>query len=203
MVETSMEIIGDVSIPYGNPVVKLTTGNRCLLSLKMDGKITDQGKHWKGVLHNLENGHIDSTCGLMFSIPKVMFQNGKSDEIHINNLMYLVQHLWEPFLVFGRVMKKDLDRWCSDRRGYILCEDVGKACSIYPQDNMVNIEFFRATNSYSTFMATLEMVNLLINDIKPLGYMEIHDFRWTDLLKLARNSKYKYLYSYMTTLGLA
>ena len=137
--------------------------------------------------------HQTSTCGLHVHVNRNCLGDSREeqDEV-ISRILYFVEHHWNELLKFSRRSEYAMNRWAS-RYGYensaraILDKAKKGNNGRYAAVNLMNystIEFrmFRGTLKLNTFMATLELVNSIINTA--LNYSEegLHKLSWSEFV---------------------
>lgn len=138
--------------------------------------------------------HDTITCGLHVHFNRDYFSFNVSQqeyELRIMKLLYLVEKFWNELTKFSRRSQDSLKRWADkyDESPENIVENM-KASKLarYKAVNLTNentIEFrlFKGTLKISTFMATLEMCNNLIQISKNTTNIEdLQNIKWEDLL---------------------
>ena len=111
----------------------------------------------------------------------------------VNGELYFVEHHWNEMLKFSRRSEYSMNRWAA-RYGY---ENSSKAIldkakkgnnGRYAAVNLMNystIEFrlFRGTLKYTTFVATLELVNAIIETALYYSEEELHKLSWSEFVR--------------------
>jgi hypothetical protein len=137
--------------------------------------------------------HQTSTCGLHVHINRDCFGNSREeqDEV-ISRILYFVEHHWNELLKFSRRSEYAMNRWAS-RYGY---ENSAKAIldkakkgnnGRYAAVNLMNwatIEFrmFRGTLKLNTFLATLELVNAIIDVALDYSEEGLYKLSWSEFV---------------------
>ena len=137
--------------------------------------------------------HQTSTCGLHIHVNRSCLGESREeqDEV-ISRILYFVEHHWNELLKFSRRSEYAMNRWAS-RYGY---ENSAKAIldkakkgnnGRYAAVNLMNystIEFrlFRGTLKINTFMATLELVNAIIDTAVNSTEDELHKLPWSEFV---------------------
>lgn len=138
--------------------------------------------------------HQTGTCGLHIHINRNCLGEDRDDqEMVIGKILYFVEHHWNEMLKFSRRSEYTMNRWAA-RYGY---ENSSKAIldkakkgnnGRYAAVNLMNystIEFrlFRGTLKYSTFIATLELVNSIIETALYYSEEELHKLSWSEFVR--------------------
>lgn len=137
--------------------------------------------------------HQTSTCGLHIHVNRNCLGDSREeqDEV-ISRILYFVEHHWNELLKFSRRSEYAMNRWAS-RYGY---ENSAKAIldkakkgnnGRYAAVNLMNystIEFrlFRGTLKLNTFMATLELVNAIIDVALDYSEEGLHKLSWSEFV---------------------
>ena len=137
--------------------------------------------------------HQTSTCGLHVHVNRDCLGDSREeqDEV-ISRILYFVEHHWNELLKFSRRSEYAMNRWAS-RYGYensaraILDKAKKGNNGRYAAVNLMNystIEFrlFRGTLKLNTFMATLELIDAIID--VALNYSEdgLHKLSWSEFV---------------------
>lgn len=151
------------------------------------------GEIMKKAIYLGYRSHQTSTCGLHVHVNRNCLGESREeqDEV-ISRILYFVEHHWNELLKFSRRSEYAMNRWAS-RYGYensaraILDKAKKGNNGRYAAVNLMNystIEFrmFRGTLKLNTFMATLELVNSIINTA--LNYSEegLHKLSWSEFV---------------------
>ena len=110
----------------------------------------------------------------------------------ISKILYFVEHHWNELLKFSRRSEYAMNRWAS-RYGYensarAILDNAKKGNNgRYAAVNLMNystIEFrmFRGTLKLNTFLATLELVNSIINIALDYSEEELHKLSWSEFV---------------------
>ena len=137
--------------------------------------------------------HQTSTCGLHIHVNRNSFGDSREeqDEV-ISRILYFVEHHWNELLKFSRRSEYAMNRWAS-RYGY---ENSAKAIldkakkgnnGRYAAVNLMNwatIEFrmFRGTLKLNTFLATLELVNAIIDVALDYSEEGLYKLSWSEFV---------------------
>ena len=138
--------------------------------------------------------HQTSTCGLHVHVNRDCLGEDRGDqEMVIGKILYFVEHHWNEMLKFSRRSEYSINRWAA-RYGYenspkaILEKAKTGNCGRYAAVNLMNystIEFrlFRGTLKHSTFIATLELVNAIIETALYYSEDELHKLSWSEFVR--------------------
>ncbi len=138
--------------------------------------------------------HQTSTCGLHVHVNRDCLGEDRGDqEMVIGKILYFVEHHWNEMLKFSRRSEYSINRWAA-RYGYenspkAILEKAKKGnCGRYAAVNLMNystIEFrlFRGTLKHSTFIATLELVNAIIETALYYSEDELHKLSWSEFVR--------------------
>lgn len=138
--------------------------------------------------------HQTSTCGLHIHVNRDCLGEDRDDQDEvISKILYFVEHHWNEMLKFSRRSEYTMNRWAA-RYGYEnspkAIMDKAKKCNNgrYAAVNLMNystIEFrlFRGTLKYSTFIATLELINAIIETALYYSEEELHKLSWSEFVR--------------------
>lgn len=158
--------------------------------------------------------HDAGTCGLHIHVSSVPLAAYKSDVVE--KLMFLWDKHWDNLLKFSRRTDSQCSRWAarySMKDVDLSSEDMMarsskklriKACGDrYQSINLQNtftVEFrmFRGTLNYTTFFATIQLLQHLIHQAVTHTFKELDSMSWEELVK----SEYEDLNKYLDTRGL-
>lgn len=163
-------------------------------------QLADQG--WRS--------HVDGTCGLHVHISKgpVLNQNRYA----IANLLLFFDYHWNRLVNFSRRKESQLERWAQRyHTGHIpynrITDDASNtgeydrymAINLH-NDHTIEIRMFRGTLNVDTFIATLQLVDVLVRKAIELGcdFEAAKSINWNDLVK----SDYEELNAYLKKRGL-
>lgn len=152
---------------------------------------------WESILQTAKNlgyySHDTSTCGYHVHISrKALGSTYDEQEDVIPKIMYFIELHWNEMLKFSRRTESNMNRW-SARLGYektskeILEKAKYGSRGRYIAVNIENystveIRMFRGTLKYNTFIATLQMVNTIIDIAINLTDEEINHQSWSDFV---------------------
>ena len=152
---------------------------------------------WESILQTAKNlgyySHDTSTCGYHVHISrKALGSTYDEQEDVISKIMYFIELHWNEMLKFSRRSESNMNRW-SARLGYektskeILKKAKYGSRGRYVAVNIENystveIRMFRGTLKYNTFIATLQMVNTIVDIAINLTDEEINHQSWSDFV---------------------
>lgn len=137
--------------------------------------------------------HQTSTCGLHVHVNRsCLGDNQDEQEKVIGHILYFVEHHWNELLKFSRRSEYTMARW-ANRYGY---EKTGREIldkakqgnnGRYAAVNLMNystLEFrlFRGTLKLNTLLATLELVNAIIETALNYTEDELHEMSWSEFV---------------------
>lgn len=137
--------------------------------------------------------HQTSTCGLHIHVNRNCLGDSREEQDDtISKILYFVEHHWNELLKFSRRSEYAMNRWAS-RYGYensaraILDKAKKGNNGRYAAVNLMNystIEFrmFRGTLKLNTFMATLELVNAIIDVALDYSEEGLHKLSWSEFV---------------------
>ena len=137
--------------------------------------------------------HQTSTCGLHIHVNRDCLGDSREEQDEtISKILYFVEHHWNELLKFSRRSEYAMNRWAS-RYGYensaraILDKAKKGNNGRYAAVNLMNystIEFrmFRGTLKLNTFLATLELVNAIIDTALNFSEEELHKLSWSEFV---------------------
>lgn len=138
--------------------------------------------------------HQTSTCGLHIHVNRDCLGEDRDDQEEvISRILYFVEHHWNELLKFSRRSEYSMNRWAA-RYGYESSPkaimDKAKKCGNgrYAAVNLMNystieLRLFRGTLKYSTFLATLELVNAIIETALYYSEEELHKLSWSEFVR--------------------
>ncbi len=151
------------------------------------------GEIMKKAIYLGYRSHQTSTCGLHVHVNRNCLGESREeqDEV-ISRILYFVEHHWNELLKFSRRSEYSMNRWAA-RYGYehspkAILDKVKKGNNgRYAAVNLMNyatIEFrlFRGTLKLNTFMATLELVNAIIDAAVNSTEDELHKLSWPEFV---------------------
>ncbi len=159
--------------------------------------------------------HMTETCGLHVHVNRTAFGSSfEEQEFGIAKLMYMVELFWEQMVSFSRRTYKQLEQWANRYGLEIQTEKVDslykKACIDNQQkryyainlqnSETVEVRLFRGTLKYSTFSATLQFVQLLVDIALKLSLTEVQALTWPELINEGQD--YRELQDYLQNRGL-
>lgn len=163
--------------------------------------MSDAGKEmWqdicKSALAEGMRSHDTETCGLHVHVSREFFgKSGTAQELTELKLIELVDRLYEPFVLFSRRKRRNMDRWASKcnapktdegwakkakRVSDFAKRDRYRAVNI-TNKNTIEFRMFRGTLKAETILATLQFVVGLCYLAKKLNPSQMDRICWYDL----------------------
>lgn len=152
---------------------------------------------WESILETARSlgyrSHDTSTCGYHIHVSRNSLGNTYDEqEDVISRIMYFIELHWNEMLKFSRRTESNMNRW-SSRLGYEkTSKEVlekakqggrGRYVAINLENNStVEFRMFRGTLKYNTFIATLKMVDNIINLAINLNDDDINALSWIDFV---------------------
>lgn len=152
---------------------------------------------WRSVINKARKlgylSHNTETCGLHVHISRnKLGENEEVQEDTISKLMFFFESHWNELVKFSRRTEEALNKWAA-RYGYkdkpkeILDNAKKSSRGRYASVNICNsktveIRMFRGTLKYNTFMATLEMVDAICENVIRLSDDELRSQSWSDFV---------------------
>ncbi len=207
-----LEIDGAGNDDYAEELLEIANISDEHIYIKSDGSLDDgmeivshpmtldfhKGFCWEDIMRKAISlgyrSHQTGTCGLHIHVNRDCLGEDRDDqEMVIGKILYFVEHHWNEMLKFSRRSEYTMNRWAA-RYGY---ENSPKAIldkakkgnnGRYAAVNLMNystIEFrlFRGTLKYSTFIATLELVNAIIETALYYSDDELHKLSWSEFVR--------------------
>lgn len=151
---------------------------------------------WKDVLEKAiglgYTSHLAQTCGLHVHINRTAFGNTSTEqERAIARVLFFVENHWNELLRFSRRTKRQMERWSArygrrDDPKAVLdhAKSSGERHSYVNLSNARTIELrgFRGTLKYTSFMATLQLVDRVCDVALCLSDQEMQELTWTDFV---------------------
>lgn len=137
--------------------------------------------------------HQTSTCGLHIHVNRDCLGDSREeqDEV-ISRILYFVEHHWNEMLKFSRRSEYSMNRWAArygyEKTGREILDKAKKGNNgRYAAVNLCNystIEFrlFRGTLKINTFLATLELVNAIIDTALINSEDELQKLSWSEFV---------------------
>ena len=152
--------------------------------------------------------HKANTCGLHIHVERAKL--GKSLEHQdetISSILYFVEKHWYELLRFSRRTPTQIQQWAS-RYGYnenpkeiLNCAKSGNwgryVCVNLQNYNTIEFRMFRGTLKYSTFIATLQLVDEICHAAMTLPEEELKALTWTDFVSKIDKSEKAELINYL------
>ena len=147
---------------------------------------------WQEVMQKLVDmgylSHKTSTCGLHVHVNRsALGDNCTEQENTVARILYFVEHHWSEMLRFSRRTESAMQRWAAryGTKGNPK-EHIDNAKKDYSRYRCINIQnyytiefrLFRGTLKYSTFIATLELVNEICSVALSLSDDEMTNLTW-------------------------
>lgn len=143
--------------------------------------------------------HQTSTCGLHIHVNRTSFGESREDQDDvISRILFFVESHWNELLKFSRRTEYNINRWAA-RYGYensakdILDKAKNGNQGRYAAVNLCNyntIEFrmFRGTLKYSTFIACLELVNIICETAVFSSEDELKKLSWSEFVSKIKDA---------------
>ena len=137
--------------------------------------------------------HKTNTCGLHVHVNRSAFGDDvEIQEDRISRVLFFVERFWQELLTFSRRTESQIKRWAA-RYGVkntpkeVLNHAKSTYAGRYTCINLTNyftIEFriFRGTLRYSTFIATLQLVNEICNVAVFMSDEELTNLSWPEFV---------------------
>lgn len=137
--------------------------------------------------------HETSTCGLHVHVNRNAFgENQSEQEEVISRILFFVEKHWAELFQFSRRSTYNMNRWSArygfEKTGEEILKKAKSGCNgRYVAVNLNNyhtIEFrlFRGTLKYNTFIATLQMVDIICDVALSMSEREIDDMSWSEFV---------------------
>lgn len=152
--------------------------------------------------------HNAGTCGLHVHISLHALEDANPYAVH--NMLILVDRFWDNLVKFSRRTESQLNSWArryaTRHKDYERIKDMAKHdCNRYMAVNLQNshtveLRIFRGTLNIETFMATLQLVDVLVKRCIEIGhdYQRLQNITWNELVE----SDHADLNSYLDRRGL-
>ena len=138
--------------------------------------------------------HQTSTCGFHIHVNRSCLGDDQEEqELVIGHILYFVEHHWNELLKFSRRSEYSMNRWAArygyEKTGREILDKAKKGNNgRYAAVNLMNystIEFrmFRGTLKLNTLLATLELVNAIIEISLNYTEDELHEMSWSDFVQ--------------------
>ena len=137
--------------------------------------------------------HNTSTCGLHIHASREVFGDTyeKQEEV-IARIVHFVELHWNEILKFTRRTEENINRWAVrygiSTRAYDTYKNakdkhMGRYVAVNLENsNTIEFRLFRGTLLYSTFAATLQLVDEICKDAIALTDKEIESMSWSDFV---------------------
>lgn len=199
----------DGSLDYGFEVVS----HPCTLAYHM-GEL-----NWYNILETAKEygfkSHDAGTCGLHIHVSNSMFGCEPTErDLNIAKLMLIFNEHWSAIKTFSRRTDSQIADWCKRPSNTIYEEDTEhqildkvnneKHCGRYRAINLTNyhtveIRIFRGTLKYSTFIASLQFVDYLIQYCNKTSLKNLFKKSFKDIFKDCKHTELNY---YLNVKGL-
>ena len=166
---------------------------------------------WKPIMDELIDmgylSHKTSTCGLHVHINRnSLGDNCEKQEEAVARILYFVEHHWNEMLRFSRRTESAMQRWAAryGTKGNPK-EHIDNAKKDYSRYRCINIQnyytiefrLFRGTLKYSTFIATLQLVNEICDVAVSLSDDEMTSLTWEKFVDGINKETNKELIAYL------
>lgn len=167
--------------------------------------------YWEEVIYETKKlgyrSHDTSTCGLHIHIGRSELGStyDQQEEV-IAKIMYFIELHWNEMLKFSRRTQSNMNRW-SARIGYETTpqkvlhkakENYNRYVAVNLQNrSTVEVRMFRGTLKYNTFVATLQMVDKIVDIAINLTDEKIDNLSWSDFVSTLDEAKYSQLIQYL------
>ena len=137
--------------------------------------------------------HQTSTCGLHFHVNRSCLGDSREEQDEtISRILFFVESHWNELLKFSRRSEYAMNRWAArygyEKTGREILDKAKKGNNgRYAAVNLMNyttIEFrmFRGTLKINTFLATLELVNAIIDTALYLSEEQLSRQSWSEFV---------------------
>ena len=168
--------------------------------------------NWREIMAKLvELGYLShkaNTCGLHIHVERAKLGGTieHQDEV-ISSILYFVEKHWYELLRFSRRTPNQIQQWAS-RYGYnenpkkiLNCAKSGNwgryVCVNLQNYNTIEFRMFRGTLKYSTFIATLQLVDEICHAAMTLPEEELKALTWADFVSKIDKSEKAELINYL------
>ena len=217
-IELEVDKGGNYSLYAGQIIDTANVGNEHIY-IKSDGSLDDgfevvshpmtldyhiNEMDWQSVLQTARNldyySHDTSTCGYHIHISRQSLGDTYDEqEDVISRIMYFIELHWNEMLKFSRRTESNMNRW-SARLGYektskeILEKAKYGSRGRYVAVNIENystveIRMFRGALKYNSFIATLQMVDNIVNIANNYNNVAINHLSWCDFVSNIQDKK--------------
>lgn len=202
---------------YAGEILDIANKNGECIYIKSDGSL-DEGMelvshpmtldfhknyYWNEIMRKAiqlsYRSHQTSTCGLHIHVNRSSLGESVADqELVISRILFFVESHWNELLKFSRMTEYNINRWAA-RYGYennakdILDKAKNGNQGRYAAVNLCNyntVEFrmFRGTLKYSTFIACLELVNIICETAVFSSEDELKKMSWSEFVSKVNNA---------------
>ena len=151
------------------------------------------------------------TCGMHVHISRDAFGNTELEQdLNITKLLLITEIFWDKLVTFSRRDEAQLSRWAK-RYGLTSDSDellkTAKRSNRYHAVNLDNfhtieLRIFRGTLNYTTFAATLQLCQLLLDICRNYKIQDIQQITWEKVTTHASEYEYMELQKYLQKRGL-
>ena len=170
---------------------------------------------WENLLKEAKNlgytSHDAGTCGMHVHISRAAFGNTEIEQdLNISKLLLITEIFWDKLVTFSRRDEKQLNQWAK-RYGLTSDSDellkTAKRSNRYHAVNLdnfhtVEIRIFRGTLNYTTFAATLQFCQLLLDTCRNYKIQDIQSITWEKVTNHVSEYEYTELQEYLQKRGL-
>lgn len=172
---------------------------------------------WEEALKKLDQmgytSHDCGTCGLHVHVSRDAFGTSQNEqEVNIGKTIFLFEKFWDNFVEFSRRKRSQVEEW-ADRYFYDgefythSPQDLYDRCSYGDRYHAINLQndatvefrIFRGTLRYLSFIACLQLVDVVTSRACAYEWDDIDDVTWSDLVG---HSGYDELEYYLRERGL-
>lgn len=196
---------------YAEEILEIANNDNEHIYIKSDGSLDDgmeivthpmtldfhKSYCWADVMRKAISlgyrSHNTSTCGLHIHVNRSCLGETREeqDEV-ISRILFFVEKNWNELLKFSRRSEYSINRWAArygfEKTGKEILDKAKKGNNgRYAAVNLCNyatIEFrlFRGTLKYNTFIATLELVNLIVDTAIYYTEDELQKLSWSEFV---------------------
>lgn len=202
---------------YAGEILDIANENGDYIYIKSDGSLDDgmelvshpmtldfhKNYCWNEIMHKAiqlgYRSHQTSTCGLHIHVNRSCLGKSREeqDEV-ISRILFFVEQHWNELLKFSRRTEYTINRWAA-RYGYennakdILDKAKNGNQGRYAAVNLCNyntVEFrmFRGTLKYPTFIACLELVNIICETAVFSSEDELKKLSWSEFVSKIKDA---------------
>ena len=161
--------------------------------------------NWQGVFETaLDYGyrsHQTHTCGLHIHVNRNAFSDIPAvQESVVSRIVYFVEKHWNELLKFSRRTEENINRWArrygiantaKDTYDNAKSKHMGRYVAVNLENhNTIEFRMFRGTLYYSTFMATLQLVDEICSVAYMMNDKEVEGLSWSEFVsRINKNTK--------------